>query len=68
MAGPLGCAGAILALANAEPERCIAAFEGDVTAQLSLATAHQQVVAEFPVGIKQLTARRFGTASAARMG
>ncbi|MGH8997836.1 MAG: dihydrodipicolinate synthase family protein, partial [Acidimicrobiia bacterium] len=28
LAGPVGCAGAILALANVEPEGCAAAFEG----------------------------------------
>jgi len=39
LAGPLGCAGAILALANAEPEGCIAAFAGDVSAQRALAPA-----------------------------
>jgi len=32
LAGPLGCTGAILALANAEPEGCSAAFAGDADA------------------------------------
>ena len=30
--GLLGGAGAILALANSEPERCVAAFAGDAAA------------------------------------
>ena len=36
-AGPLGAAGAILAVANVEPELSIAAFDGDVAAQRQLA-------------------------------
>ena len=48
MAGPLGCAGAILALANAEPERCLQAFEGDAIAQLALAGPHRRPPAASP--------------------
>ena len=68
MAGPLGCAGAILALANAHPERCIQAFEGDSIAQLDLAGPHRRAAASFPAGIKRLTADRFGTSTVLRMG
>jgi 4-hydroxy-tetrahydrodipicolinate synthase len=68
LAGPLGCAGAILALANAEPERCAAAFAGDAAAQRDLAGAHRAASADFPRGIKALTAARFGTPAIARMG
>lgn len=68
LAGPVGCAGAILALANAEPELCIAAFEGDAGAQRKLVTAHLATRGAFPGGIKDLTARRFGTSTTARMG
>ncbi|HEX6311507.1 MAG TPA: dihydrodipicolinate synthase family protein, partial [Acidimicrobiia bacterium] len=39
-AGPLGCPGAILALANVEPERCLEAFAGDAGAQRALTAAH----------------------------
>jgi 4-hydroxy-tetrahydrodipicolinate synthase len=67
-AGPLGCAGAILALANAEPELCIAAFGGDIAAQRRLVSAHFEAQASFPAGIKGLTARRFGTSATRRMG
>jgi 4-hydroxy-tetrahydrodipicolinate synthase len=67
LAGPLGCAGAILALANAEPERCIAAFAGDAAAQRALAPAHRRALARFPGGIKALTAERFGTAVGTRL-
>ena len=67
-AGPLGCAGAILALANAEPERCVAAFTGDPEAQRGIATAHAAAARSFPAGIKALTAVRFGTPTTTRMG
>jgi 4-hydroxy-tetrahydrodipicolinate synthase len=68
LAGPLGCAGAILTLANAEPERCAAAFAGDAKAQLALADAHRESAVALPAGIKRLTARRFGTSTVRRMG
>ncbi|HZD00867.1 MAG TPA: dihydrodipicolinate synthase family protein [Actinomycetes bacterium] len=68
LAGPLGCAGAILALANAEPERCIAAFAGGAEAQRELAGAHLASKVDFPHGLKALVAERFGTSRAARLG
>ena len=67
LAGPLGCAGAILTLANAEPEGCVAAFAGDAAAQLALAGAHREALVAFPAGIKRLTARRFGTSTVTRL-
>jgi 4-hydroxy-tetrahydrodipicolinate synthase len=68
LAGPLGCAGAILALANAEPQGCIAAFAGDAAAQLALTEAHVRSRTRFPAGIKEMTAERFGTSVTRRMG
>jgi len=67
-AGVLGAAGAILAVANAAPEDCIAAWEGDWSAQRRLLAAHQVARARFPLGLKQLVADRFGTATLSRMG
>jgi dihydrodipicolinate synthase/N-acetylneuraminate lyase len=67
-AAELGCAGMVLGLANAEPEACVAAFAGDVGAQLKLAGAHKAAQARFPGGIKGLVAARFGCSPAARMG
>ena len=67
-AGQLGCPGAILALANAEPELCAAAFAGDADAQRALTPAHLAAGRDFPHGIKHLIARRFATPEAARMG
>jgi len=65
-AGALGAAGAILAVANAAPEECVAAWEGDWSAQRRLLAAHQAARARFPLGLKQLVADRFGTATLRR--
>jgi 4-hydroxy-tetrahydrodipicolinate synthase len=67
-AGPLGGQGAILALANARPELCAAAFAGDARAQLELVPSHLAARADFPHGLKELVAARFQTSRAARMG
>ncbi len=65
-AGPLGCPGAILALANAAPKECAAAFSGDAEAQLALTADHLTSVRAFPAGIKGLVAARYGTSAVAR--
>ena len=68
MAGSLGIAGAILAVANADPEHAIAAFAGDPAAQRALLAAHRRVKARFPFGLKDAIADRFGTSRATRLG
>lgn len=68
LAGVLGAAGAILAVANAAPEECVAAFAGDGPAQRRLLQAHLRARSDFPHGLKGLVAERFGTSLAARMG
>jgi 4-hydroxy-tetrahydrodipicolinate synthase len=68
MAGQIGAAGAILALANAHPETCIRAFSGDGAAQRDLAPHHLAAKATFPASIKSQAAARFGTATTARLG
>jgi dihydrodipicolinate synthase/N-acetylneuraminate lyase len=68
LAGPVGCTGAILALANIEPEGCIAAFAGDAAAQRRLAAAHHAAHVNFPAGLKELMAARFGTSPVCRIG
>jgi dihydrodipicolinate synthase/N-acetylneuraminate lyase len=65
-AGMLGCAGAILAAANLEPELCADAFSGDVQAQKDLLAIHQIVSHKGVKGIKEELARRFGTSTACR--
>jgi dihydrodipicolinate synthase/N-acetylneuraminate lyase len=67
MAGQLGCAGAILQLANAHPEVCADAFAGGAKAQRELYDLHL-ASKNFPRGIKQLMAARFGTSLASRLG
>jgi len=67
-AGSLGIAGAILAVANADPEHAIAAFAGDPAAQRALLAAHRRVKARFPFGLKDAVADRFGTSRATRLG
>src|SRR3954447_22482703 len=67
-AGPAGCAGAILSLANVAPELCVAAFAGDIDAQRQLAAVHRAEGDDFPAGAKRLTAERFGTSTVMRVG
>lgn len=68
LAGPIGLTGAILALANAEPSDCIAAFAGDPDAQLRLLPHHRAAQRAFPHGLKEITAARFGIPAGARLG
>ena len=68
LAGPAGCAGAILSLANVAPEHCIAAFAGDVDAQRLLGAVRRAEGDDFPAGTKRLTAERFGVSSVMRVG
>jgi 4-hydroxy-tetrahydrodipicolinate synthase len=67
-AGPGGVAGAILAVANVDPEHAIAAFAGDPPAQRALFAAHKRVRSAFPHGLKDAIADRFGTSRVTRLG
>lgn len=67
LAGPLGCRGAILALANAQPELTVAAFSGDPEAQRRLTAGHRRARSDFPAGLKRLVADRYGTSTVARL-
>ncbi len=66
MAGDIGCAGAILGLANAEPELCVDAFAGEPGAQLKLA-GPRKAEERFPGGIKELVRARFGYPATCRV-
>jgi 4-hydroxy-tetrahydrodipicolinate synthase len=66
LARTLGGAGAILGIANAEPETCVAALSGDPSAQRALAAKSDEANRDFPLGIKELTAARFGTSTVVR--
>jgi dihydrodipicolinate synthase/N-acetylneuraminate lyase len=65
-AGQLGCAGAILAAANLEPELCADAFAGSVQAQRDLLAAHRLHSQYGIKGLKEELARRHGTSTVVR--
>jgi 4-hydroxy-tetrahydrodipicolinate synthase len=60
LAGPMGGAGAILALSNVEPQACCRAFAGDAAAQRDLADVHLEIRAGGPAAIKKLLGHRAG--------
>jgi 4-hydroxy-tetrahydrodipicolinate synthase len=66
LAGPMGAAGAILALANAEPERCVAAFAGDAAAQLAIADRHLEARSGGPAALKKMLAADTGIPAVTR--
>ncbi len=68
MAGPMGAAGAILALANVEPEDCCRAFAGDAMAQLALADRHLEVGDGGPMALKRILAKTRPMSAASRAG
>jgi 4-hydroxy-tetrahydrodipicolinate synthase len=68
LAGPMGATGALLALANAEPERCVAAFAGDPGAQRGLADRHLALRRGGVLALKQILAEDRGLPATARIG
>jgi 4-hydroxy-tetrahydrodipicolinate synthase len=66
-AGWLGAAGAILAVANLLPERCLAAWARDPHAQRELIRTEGAYRAA-PGGLKAAMAERFGTPAGRRLG
>lgn len=68
LSGAVGAAGAILALANLVPERCVTAWEGDVLAQRELAVLHETTYVRFPVVLKSQVSARYGTPTGCRLG
>jgi len=67
LAGPMGGAGAILALANVEPERCGMAFAGDAAVQRDLADVHLNVRAGGPAELKRMLSRDGGYCDRSRI-
>jgi 4-hydroxy-tetrahydrodipicolinate synthase len=68
IAGALKCAGAILAIANLQPELSLRAFAGEGIAQRQLVAASDGVFDRRPHALKEAVANRFGTSAIARMG
>jgi 4-hydroxy-tetrahydrodipicolinate synthase len=66
LAGPLGATGALLALANLEPELCRLAFAGDASAQRRLASAHLAVRAGGVPELKRLLSGQRHTTALSR--
>ncbi|HLG91522.1 MAG TPA: dihydrodipicolinate synthase family protein [Acidimicrobiales bacterium] len=67
MAAGVGCAGAILALANLDPEGCLEAFSGDHRAQRRPGRLALEAEEDFPAGLKRLLSRRHGTSPVCRI-
>jgi 4-hydroxy-tetrahydrodipicolinate synthase len=66
LAGPMGAHGALLALANVEPEGCARAFGGDAGAQRELADRHLEVRKGGPAAVKRILAATRGISPATR--
>jgi 4-hydroxy-tetrahydrodipicolinate synthase len=67
LAGPMSGAGAILALANVEPERCCRAFAGEAAVQRDLADVHLAVRAGGPAELKRMLHRVAGYCDLSRV-
>jgi len=68
MAGAVGATGAVLALANVDPQVCARAFAGDGDAQRALLGIHVAAGRDFPASLKALVADRFGVGRTVRLG
>jgi 4-hydroxy-tetrahydrodipicolinate synthase len=68
LAGAIGCAGAILALANVDPEGCQRAWEGDGTVQRELINGHRAQSLTGIAGLKRTLCALQGTSPVTRVG
>jgi 4-hydroxy-tetrahydrodipicolinate synthase len=68
MAGAIGCSGAILALANVDPEGCSRAWEGDGHCQRDLINGHRAQSLAGIAGLKRTLAVLHGTSTVTRLG
>ena len=68
LAGPMGATGALLALANVEPERCVAAFEGDPVAQREIGERHLACAQGGVPALKRILAEDVGRPVPVRVG
>jgi 4-hydroxy-tetrahydrodipicolinate synthase len=66
-AAAMGASGAILALANVDPEGCIRAWEGDGDCQRELINGHRQGALSGVAGIKRVLNGLFGTSVTTRV-
>ena len=63
----MGATGAILALANVDPEGCIRAWEGDGACQRELVNGHRSGALSGIRGLKWVLNQRYGTSTVTRL-
>ncbi|MGE3620770.1 MAG: dihydrodipicolinate synthase family protein [Acidimicrobiia bacterium] len=68
LAGAIGCSGAILGLANVDPEGCIRAWKGDGTVQRELVNGHRAQSLAGIAGLKRTLSLLQGTSTVTRVG
>lgn len=68
LAGAVGCAGAILGLANVDPEGCARAWLGDGDVQRTLINAHRPQSLASIAGLKRTLCALHGTSPVTRLG
>ncbi len=67
LAGAIGCAGAILALANVDPEGCVRAWLGDGEVQRTLVNGHRAQAGAGIIGLKRALCALHGTSPVTRV-
>lgn len=68
LAGAVGCSGAILALANVDPEGCARAWAGDGTVQRELVNGHRGGALAGTPALKRAMCSLYGTSPVMRLG
>ncbi|HEX4866283.1 MAG TPA: dihydrodipicolinate synthase family protein [Acidimicrobiales bacterium] len=68
LAGAIGCAGAIVALANVDPEGCARAWAGDGACQRELINGHRAQALAGIAGLKRTLCALHGTSPVSRLG
>jgi 4-hydroxy-tetrahydrodipicolinate synthase len=68
LAGATGCAGAILGLANVDPEGCLRAWAGDGAVQRTLIDGHRGNALSGIAGLKRTLCQHRGTSPVTRVG
>jgi 4-hydroxy-tetrahydrodipicolinate synthase len=64
----MGCSGAILALANVDPDGCIRAWDGDGACQRELVNGHRPGALAGIAGLKRALSGLYGTSIVMRLG
>jgi 4-hydroxy-tetrahydrodipicolinate synthase len=68
MGGAIGCSGAILALANVDPEGCVRAWQGEGQVQRELVNGHRAQALAGIAGLKRALCALRGTSPVTRVG